>query len=98
MDLDLVEEHAVDEFAGFPVKDTDIGLESHVGDLSGGDVATGAGDGEAADLVGVAGEEFGGTRVADFTDDYTGTEGVEEVATVRVHAETTGDVTAEADG
>lgn len=96
--LDLVEQHAVNEFAGLPIEDADVGLESHVSDLTGGDVATGVADGEAADLIRVASEELSGTRVADLTDDDARAQSVKKVTAIGMHAKTTCDVTTETDG
>ena len=96
LDLDLVEHHAVDQLLGGELEDADIRLETHVGDLPTGDVLTALANGKAADLVVVASEEGGGTRVADLSDDDARAQGVEEVLAIGVDVEARRDLTAEA--
>jgi hypothetical protein len=98
LNLDLVEHHAVDQLLGGKLKDADIGLESHVGDLTGGNIPTAVADREAANFVVVAPQERCRSRIANLADHDAGTKRIEQVLSIRMDVEPTGYGTAKPDG
>lgn len=96
LDEDLVQLESVEHGHRVEVPDDNVGLESHVGLLSGGDVLAGVGDGDHADVIIVSSEELLGSREG-VSNHEGGAEGEDNVLVIGMEDESTVNLALESD-